>query len=240
MTTLSIATLREMVATITGVEWPLILADQRADPLVRARHLLMWAARTYTGRTLPEIGRIMHRDHTSVLYGVRKIEAEIDTGQVGADLAALIDAISVAIAGMDQARIGDEPDLDPLDIARSALASIRTTMHLPVEHIQVMAAYVVAMAAAALDVPEPASTAPIERRIEVVKVRPETPTPIVKAAQDVVVAHLLWVESTSIREEQHQAGVLGRRMADLSVALDAAGTPAKRPAPVFKTSSKAL
>lgn len=240
MTTLSIATLREMVATITGVEWPLILADQRADPLVRARHLLMWAARTYSGRTLPEIGRIMHRDHTSVLYAVRKVEAEIDTGQVGADLAALIDAIGVAIAGMDQARLGDEPDLDPLDIARSALASIRTTMHLPVEHIQVMAAYVVAMAAAALEVTEPASAAPVERRIEVVKVRPETPTPIVKAAQDVAIAHLLWVESTSIREEQHQAGVLGRRMADLRAALEAAGTPPKRPEPVFKTSSKAI
>ena len=83
-------------------------------------------------------------------------------------------------------------------------------------------------------------SAPVERRIEVVKVRPETPTPIVKAAQDVALAHLLWVESTSIREEQHQAGVLGRRMADLRAALEAAGTPAKRPEPVFKTSPKAL
>lgn len=58
------------------------ISQRRTAYVCKARQVAMYLARTLTPRSLPEIGRYMHRDHTTIISGVRKIEkllAEGDT-----------------------------------------------------------------------------------------------------------------------------------------------------------------
>lgn len=48
-------------------------SDRRTDNIVRPRQITMYVARMHTLKSLTEIGRRMNRDHTTTLYGVRKI-----------------------------------------------------------------------------------------------------------------------------------------------------------------------
>lgn len=48
-------------------------SDRRYFDVVTARHVAMWLAKELTFRSLPEIGRIFRRDHTSVLHGIRSV-----------------------------------------------------------------------------------------------------------------------------------------------------------------------
>lgn len=38
-----------------------------------ARHLAMYLCRTLAGMSLPQIGSVFSRDHTTVLHGIRRI-----------------------------------------------------------------------------------------------------------------------------------------------------------------------
>jgi hypothetical protein len=64
-------------AHVTGVQPHQIVGDQQASEIVLARHLAVAAAASETGRSLPAIGRIFHRDHTTILHAVRKIRTAV-------------------------------------------------------------------------------------------------------------------------------------------------------------------
>lgn len=58
-----------------------MLGKCRASKLAGSRHIAMFLAQTLTLRSLPEIGRMLGgRDHTTILHGVRKIQARILSG----------------------------------------------------------------------------------------------------------------------------------------------------------------
>lgn len=52
-----------------------MVSTRRAYDIAEARQIFQWFARTYTGRSYPEIGRFCKRDHATVMHGFRKIEA---------------------------------------------------------------------------------------------------------------------------------------------------------------------
>lgn len=55
-----------------------IISQRRSANVVLPRQVAMYLAKVVTGRSLPEIGRrIGGRDHTTVLHGIRKIEARV-------------------------------------------------------------------------------------------------------------------------------------------------------------------
>lgn len=58
----------------TGYTPQEIVGHSRKQPLARTRQWVMWKARQ-EGYSLEQIGRVLNRDHTTVLHGVRKIEA---------------------------------------------------------------------------------------------------------------------------------------------------------------------
>jgi len=60
-----------LIALRHGVTRKDILGRSKADHVVLARHHCFWHFRQQ-GRSLPQIGRLMRRDHTTVLHGVRK------------------------------------------------------------------------------------------------------------------------------------------------------------------------
>lgn len=74
-----VSEIQEVVCEAFGIDRVQLCAARRTAPLVRARQVGMYLAKTMTGRSLPEIGRRFGgRDHTTVLHAVRKIEAKVE------------------------------------------------------------------------------------------------------------------------------------------------------------------
>jgi chromosomal replication initiation ATPase DnaA len=46
--------------------------DTRTNHLVNIRHYIIWRVRTETGMSFPELGKLLNRDHTSVLHAYKK------------------------------------------------------------------------------------------------------------------------------------------------------------------------
>ncbi len=65
------------ILRLTAETWGLDLSDlsgpKRHRHVVEARHVAMYLLRAYTGLSLPEIGKMLHRDHTTVLHGARRV-----------------------------------------------------------------------------------------------------------------------------------------------------------------------
>ena len=65
-----------------------ILSPRRCSPLVKARHVAMRLARDLTTASLPEIGRIFDRDHSTVHHALNhlSVEAKNDISHILAKL----------------------------------------------------------------------------------------------------------------------------------------------------------
>lgn len=83
--------------TVTGITRNELLSGRRPAEFVHARHIAMYLAREYTTLSLPQIGRAMNKDHTTVHYVANKL-AKRGRGatKVNRDLAAVKKA-----AGLD-------------------------------------------------------------------------------------------------------------------------------------------
>jgi chromosomal replication initiator protein len=78
-----------------------LMGDSRRQPLTRNRQVAMYVAHKMTGRSLPFIARhIGDRDHTTILHGVRAVEARIAAGD--ADTIAAINGIAARLTGVAQ------------------------------------------------------------------------------------------------------------------------------------------
>jgi chromosomal replication initiation ATPase DnaA len=65
-----------LVAEKENVIDHLIMSDRRNASIVHARNVVIYLVYTLTNYSMPAIGRIFNRDHTTVLHSIRKIEAE--------------------------------------------------------------------------------------------------------------------------------------------------------------------
>jgi hypothetical protein len=77
-----------------------LVSFRRARALIRPRHVAMYLARALTKHSLPVIGRVFERDHTTILYGCRQIEKQRqrDSG-LDAEIQQLIEQLTPAPAG---------------------------------------------------------------------------------------------------------------------------------------------
>lgn len=78
----SIATCIEAVSKASGVTRQDILSARRGRAVARPRQVVMWVAVRTTARTLSEIGRIMSRDHTTVIHAIRTIDRLRASGDI--------------------------------------------------------------------------------------------------------------------------------------------------------------
>ncbi|WP_394118275.1 helix-turn-helix domain-containing protein [Xanthobacter lutulentifluminis] len=63
-----------------------LISPRRTAPVVRARHIAMYLAKTLTSRSLPEIGRRFGgRDHSTIHHAVKKVSRLIEEGDDAAD-----------------------------------------------------------------------------------------------------------------------------------------------------------
>jgi chromosomal replication initiation ATPase DnaA len=71
----------ELTAAHFGTTVAALTSRSRTQPLVRRRQIAYYAARRVTGRSLPLIARhIGDRDHTTIHWGVCRVQARIDAG----------------------------------------------------------------------------------------------------------------------------------------------------------------
>lgn len=71
----TVATIQSVVADFYGLTRLELISDRRAREVARPRQVGMWLAKKLTTRSLPDIGRRFGgRDHTTVLYAVRRID----------------------------------------------------------------------------------------------------------------------------------------------------------------------
>lgn len=66
----SIRAIAKQVCAETGLRMPDIMGRSRMAHLCRAREL-MWFIAHENGASLPQIGRVFGRDHTTILHGIR-------------------------------------------------------------------------------------------------------------------------------------------------------------------------
>lgn len=78
------------VCEAEGVTMADMLSARRHREIARPRQMAMYLAREMTLATLPMIGRVMRRDHTTVLHGVRTIRSLMERdAAVAASIAAI-------------------------------------------------------------------------------------------------------------------------------------------------------
>ncbi|MGX9980674.1 helix-turn-helix domain-containing protein [Methylobacterium fujisawaense] len=71
--------LMDLVCYITQFPAVHIRGQRRLGNLVRARQILFWLAKNNTEASFVQIGRLVGgRDHTTVMHGVRRVQAVID------------------------------------------------------------------------------------------------------------------------------------------------------------------
>jgi hypothetical protein len=72
--------LTALVSYTTGIPVADIQGISRRGPVSKARQILFWIAKTYTSYSFPEIGRRSGgRDHSTVIHGVRRVQAVLDS-----------------------------------------------------------------------------------------------------------------------------------------------------------------
>jgi chromosomal replication initiator protein len=75
-----------------------LTSPRRTQPATRQRQIVMFVARKMTGRSLPLIARrVGRKDHTTILHGVRAVQARLDAGDV--KTAAAVQAIASKLQG---------------------------------------------------------------------------------------------------------------------------------------------
>lgn len=78
---IQIKTIIGVVAEHYGISASDIISSRRTANVVRPRQVAMYLAKTLTLRSLPEIGRLFDRDHTTVIASIRRIQSIMDADE---------------------------------------------------------------------------------------------------------------------------------------------------------------
>jgi chromosomal replication initiation ATPase DnaA len=70
----------QQVCRAHGLPVPWVLGKSRVQRIVRARQEIMWKL-NLLGLSMPQIGKRLNRDHTTVLHGIRKHQKRIEEGE---------------------------------------------------------------------------------------------------------------------------------------------------------------
>lgn len=93
--------------SVCGITKTLLFAQHRWQKLVEARRIASYLMVDGRGLSMPQAGKIMQRDHTTILHHVRTVRRRLEAGDT--DLAATIARVG---------RLASERRLDLLDAGR--------------------------------------------------------------------------------------------------------------------------
>jgi chromosomal replication initiator protein len=72
---LTVKRIQAVVSAFYGIEPREMTSDRRAREVARPRQIAMYLARETTPKSLPDIGRLFKRDHTTVMHAIRRVES---------------------------------------------------------------------------------------------------------------------------------------------------------------------
>ncbi|WP_338603080.1 chromosomal replication initiator protein DnaA [Desulfoferula mesophila] len=91
------AQIRDLVATVYGMESKLLTGKSRKKAVVRPRNLAMCLCRRHTDASFAAIGQVFNRNHATVMYGVDQIERKLEIEpKLAAELAFLEQRLGVS------------------------------------------------------------------------------------------------------------------------------------------------
>ena len=132
---MTIAAIQEHVGAYFGVPVVALIGCRRDELTVWPRHIAMYLARRLTGQSAAKIGRAFgDRDPTTVLYGVRRVEARLAAPHV----AQAIGAIARAATRDERALIDERITAlirDMLPALRSQLVAARAPLAAVLERV---------------------------------------------------------------------------------------------------------
>jgi chromosomal replication initiator protein len=76
----SVDAIQDAICAVLHLSREELLSTSRVPGVTRARHLGMYLARDLTGLPLAQIARAFHRDHSTVLHAIRRVEANLEPG----------------------------------------------------------------------------------------------------------------------------------------------------------------
>jgi chromosomal replication initiation ATPase DnaA len=80
--------LMRLAVEITGLPSGEMLGPCRSAPVAVARHFAWWLVRnSRPDLSLPALGRIFHRDHTSIIHGLKRVRRQINKAPFAAWIA---------------------------------------------------------------------------------------------------------------------------------------------------------
>ncbi len=83
------------VAKFYGVSLGDLVSFRRTHELIRPRQVAMYLAKELTKHSLPTIGRVLERDHTTILHGCRRIaKLRQQDPQLDAEIKALVERLT--------------------------------------------------------------------------------------------------------------------------------------------------
>lgn len=94
MAKLTVRTIQDRVCSEMGVPMRELLSARRSQQTARCRQVAMYLAVELTSASYPQVGRAFDRDHTTVLYGVRKIREAL---AVDHDLARVVGELTARL-----------------------------------------------------------------------------------------------------------------------------------------------
>jgi hypothetical protein len=74
----SVRRIQEAIASDFGISLDDIRGASKVRKFARPRHYAMFLSRELTPLSLPSLGRIFKRDHTTIMNGIQRAEQEID------------------------------------------------------------------------------------------------------------------------------------------------------------------
>ena len=127
-----VSEVQAVVAAAHGMDVRDLKVRCRKHRFAHPRFEVMFLARELTSNSLPGIGRLMGGfDHTSVLYGIRKIAKRVETdAALAARLAKCREAIAILVAkraeaaGIPQGSSSEWTPPPPLQIAKPSSVSV--------------------------------------------------------------------------------------------------------------------
>lgn len=78
--TLTVSAIQRVVCQHYGVSHSDLISPRRDKRICDPRMIAMFLAREMTAHGLPSLGKFFHRDHTSVLHAIRKIDGLVKKG----------------------------------------------------------------------------------------------------------------------------------------------------------------
>lgn len=104
-----VAAVLRATARVFGVSTAEMISERRSRGIIIPRHVAMWVAYKRTGQSTPAIGRVMRRDHSTVIFGIAANEKRMAKN---AELRRRVDLV-LALVDKAMATQMDAPD-DPL------------------------------------------------------------------------------------------------------------------------------